>query len=193
MILGFALLTRILAAHPHVWVDMGVELVIEQNTIKGFWAEWSFDEMMTAMVIADVSPGQNNQFSSQSVQRIQRDYFQNLKNYNYFSYVWVDRKAIPINRVEQFQPSLINRRLFYRFFVPINVPIAPSGSEVVISMYDDTYWTDMGFRKNQPVRIRGISPGRVSFRLGLNPSRAYYGGMVQPEEVTFLIRPALTP
>lgn len=176
-------------AHPHVWVDMGIEVIVEGNRVQGFWVEWSFDEMMTAMVVTDIPPGPNGQFTPAAQQRVFRDYFRNLSNFNYFTYVWWDKVPLPVTRVENFQPSVVNRRLFYRFFVPIGRSLPAAGVELTVSMYDETYWTDMGFRRLRPVQVRGIDPARASWRLQLNPSRAFYGGTVQPEEAIIVLRP----
>lgn len=176
-----------LAAHPHVWIDMAVELVIEGNIVRGFWAEWTFDEMMTAMVLTDVPATAGGTFSETGSRRIFQSYFSNLRNYNYFSYVWQDKRSIPVTRVESFQPSVRRGRLVYRFFVPIGRAIPPTGTEIVISMYDETYYTDMGFRRDNPVRVSGVDPPRVRFRLAQNPNRAYFGGMVYPEEAIITI------
>lgn len=167
---------------------MAMELIVESNVVRGFWVDWSFDEMMTAMVLSDIPAGSDGRFTEANAQRVFRDYFRNLQNFNYFTYVWVNRNRIPVQRVEDFKPSVINRRLVYRFFVPVNQPIRGESTEVVVSMYDDTYWTDMGFRRNNPVKVSGISPSRVSWKLELNARRAYYGGMVQPEEAIIVIR-----
>ncbi len=175
-------------AHPHVWVDMAMELIVEGNVVKGFWVDWSFDEMMTAMVLADIPAGPDGRFTEPNAQRVFRDYFRNLENFNYFTYIWINRRPLPVRRIDNFKPMIVNRRLVYRFFVPIDQPLRGDSTEVVVSMYDDTYWTDMGFRRNNPIKVSGVAPSRVGWKLELNPRRAYYGGMVQPEEAIITIK-----
>lgn len=175
-------------AHPHVWVDMAIELVVEGNLVRGFWVDWSFDEMMTAMVLADIPVGTDGRFTGPNAQRVFRDYFRNLENFNYFTYIWINRRPITVRGIDNFTAVVLNRRLVYRFFVPIDHPLRGDSTELVISMYDDTYWTDMGFRRNNPVRVSGLAPSRISWKLELNARRAYYGGMVQPEEAIITIK-----
>lgn len=175
-------------AHPHVWIDTGLELVIEGNMIKGFWAEWAFDEMMTAMVLSDAPVGPNGQFSPANVQKIRDGYFQNLSHFGYFSYAWQDKVPIPLTRVTGFDVRMSGNKLFYRFYFPIERPIPAAGTQITLSMYDETYYSDLGFRRVQPVKVSGIAANRVSFQLAQNPQRAYWGGQIYPEEAIITIR-----
>ncbi len=185
--MAFVFIAAPVFSHPHIWVDSGLELVVEGNTVKGFWAEWTFDDMMTAMVLADAPAGANGRFSDASTRKIRDGYFQNLANYQYFCYIWQDDRVIPITTVSAFETRLSGGKLYYRFFIPINRTIPTSGTVIRISMYDETYYTDLGFRRVQPIRVTGAGPGRFRFSLIQNPSRAYFGEQIYPEEAVITL------
>lgn len=183
---GFFLLGLLpLGAHPHVWIDQGIVIEVEKEKVKGFWAEWSFDEIMSASVIADFDKNQDGRFSEAENRDLKRDYFDNLINYDYYSYAWSGDTPLPIT-VSSFEASVADHRLVYRFFVPLNVTLAHQGGRIAVSMYDESFYVDMNFRTREPLVVTGATQWTVRSQISKNPSRAYYGGMVVPQEAVFV-------
>lgn len=180
----------ILSAHPHVWVDMRAELVLGATAWEGVWAEWRFDPLMSSLVLQDTDLNRNRRFEPAELRRVEEGYFRNLENFGYFVFAWADDRPLSVGRPRDFSARMDGEKLVYRFFYPLNHPL-PRGraSTLRFSMYDETYYADLGFVRSEPVKITASGGRSASFTIVQNPARAYFSGTVLPEEVVVQVTP----
>jgi ABC-type uncharacterized transport system substrate-binding protein len=146
-----------LSAHPHVWIESSAQIDAENGTLKGFWAEWLFDEIFSNILILDYPADKTGKFSSLSIKDIKTDYFDNLSNFHYFCYVYWNGKQMTIPKISQFQATIVNKtQVMYRFFVPINRAF-DSNTSLILAMYDDSFYTDFSPKKADYVTLTGAS------------------------------------
>jgi ABC-type uncharacterized transport system substrate-binding protein len=140
------------SAHPHVFIDARVEFEFSGEQLEGFWVEWRFDEMFTAMIVLDYRAPRSGPFPERTVRAIEQGAFSNLQYYDYFTYVFTGGRPRPVDQVKNFTAYLDDNRLVYRFFVPHSQPVI-SGEDSVLSvrMYDETFFTDIAFHTEAPV------------------------------------------
>jgi ABC-type uncharacterized transport system substrate-binding protein len=171
--------TSPLWAHPHIWISSTAEVVVKDGVVKGYWATWTFDEMFST-VMTGFPHHSDGTFNPATQRAIMQQDFRNLRNYQYFCWVYWNGHKLPIPRVDLFKTWLVDggTRAVYHFFVSIDRKIHP-GDELTLAMYDDSYYTQILWAKKDPVKIDGAD-ARVVFRP--NDSRAYYGGFVIPVE-----------
>jgi len=166
-----------LSAHPHVWIDVKAEVVVEAGQIRGVWADWTFDDLFSQTVLVDVDPDNTGKITDAMNEAIKTDYFENLGSYDYFCHFVAGKRDLKVPEPRRFQASITPEgRLRYRFYFPLSLALgaAPTFS---LSFYDSTYYTDLAFVKTDPVRVTG---GNATFVFKSDRSKAYYDGLVTP-------------
>ena len=73
-----------LVAHPHIFIEYGLEVVVEKSKISGFYVTMQFDEMFSASIIEGADKDKSGSFSKSETAIVNDEFFSNLKNYNYY-------------------------------------------------------------------------------------------------------------
>lgn len=148
-------------AHPHIWIDSRVEVVLERGVLRAVRPHWTFDAFFTQMITLDFGQAQNGTFTPGQVEAIRSGAFQNLRHYGYFTVIRVDGREIPVERVENFCAYLDEEgNLVYQFDIPLDVDLRSRPRQLSVAMYDESFFTDILFREEY-ARVQG--EGSVSW------------------------------
>jgi len=143
-------------AHPHVFIDAKVTFQFNEEELEGFWVEWAFDEMFTGMLVLDFGIPRNGELTDRHVKEIQQGAFENLRHYDYFTYIVTDGGREPVSEIREFDAFFRDHRIVYRFFVPHRKPLTNTARELRVQMYDETFFTDIAFDRDNPVEIESL-------------------------------------
>lgn len=180
---GLLLGTGALFSHPHAWISAKASLVVEDGKLKGLWAEWTMDDMFSAILVADYDRNQDGQFTGPELADLRSDYFDNLKNFGFFTKVWRQGKTVPLTEARDFTCSLKGgTAAVYKFFLPLDLKLS-AGQEVSVAMYDESFYSDIGWADADPVQVSGRDAARFTFSLGPNKAHRYYNEQITPVEI----------
>jgi ABC-type uncharacterized transport system substrate-binding protein len=175
------------AAHPHVWIESQVEVRLNGNRIEAIRAHWTFDPFFTEMIVLDHGRGTNGVFSSAQIESIRSNAFENLRHYGYFSYVEVDGIKLPVESVRRFEARMNDENfLEYSFEIPVDMPIRSSSSSIRVSMYDETFFTDIAYRADY-ARISGAESVRYHTELTRDRHMVPIWGPMTRETVEIIV------
>ena len=181
--------TGSLWAHPHVWVEFQAEVTVAGGYVEGIWATWTFDEEFSQLILADNDPSGTGKISPSAVSEVKKGYFDNLKNYDYFSHVALGKQPVKIPAPQKFTAYVKDQgKVTYRFFLPLGVRL-DSKTPLVISFYDDSYFTEMDFVKKEPVKLTLTDGSKALVTLKPDKSKTYYGGSVTPVFAYITLQP----
>lgn len=167
-------------AHPHVWVDVRAEVTVAGGYVEGVWAQWTFDDVFSSLILADHDADGNGKFSAQENLAVKKGYFDNLKNYQYFSHLAFGGKDLPVPEPQKFQASVApGGRVCYRFFLPLGLRL-DAKSALAVSFYDDSFFTDMVFEKKSPLVLTVTDGGKAVAALKPDKTKTFYGGQITP-------------
>lgn len=159
-------------AHPHMFIDTRVTFQFDDGGLKGFWVTWWFDGGFTSMILTDYDFDRNGDFAGNEVAAIEGNAFSNLKNYNYFLYVYRNGARIFPNDITDFTAYMEENRLVYEFFVPARVPGSYDWETVKLAIYDDTFYCDIGYVENNPIMSRGYYDYKIASSLAKDDDTA---------------------
>ncbi|MBN2322506.1 MAG: DUF1007 family protein [Spirochaetes bacterium] len=189
LLLPFFLLTRgELKAHPHVFLDTRVTVVLDSEGVTGFWIEWEFDEMFSAMIIQDFDEDYDFSFSPAEIANIEKNAFSNLKNFHYFTYVSWKGGEYTGKKIRDFSASIRGDTLVYRFFVPCRIGIDDTGMVIKVWIYDDSYYCDVGFAEEEPAAFEGEKGYGIEAVIARDERITYYFGQVSPQVLRLSVR-----
>jgi len=174
-------------AHPHIFIENTVRIVFDGTGMTGVRARWVFDEMFSSTMIEGYDADKDGAFAPAEVEELRKGAFANLKNYNYFTYITIGKKAFDVVYVKDFQAGVKDHRIIYSFFIPCHVKAGAAPRNVTVAMYDETYYTDMLLVDYQSDHT--AAPGTVtsSIKQVENFNKTFYFGQIAPVEliVTF--------
>ncbi len=124
-------------AHPHLFVDNKLTFMFDESGLAGMLVEWKFDDMYSSGIIYDFDNG-DGVFSKQENALLKRDNFSNLKKYDFFLEVVIDSSPFKVVFVQDFEASINNGRLVYRFFVPCHVSAGQHTKTIHVGVVDET-------------------------------------------------------
>ncbi len=147
-----------LGAHPHVFIDARVTFRFDESELLGCEVEWQFDEMFTSMIVLDFDVPRDGDFSKEDIRTIEEGAFRNLRNYDYYTYFFVDGEKHPATEAREFTSFMRGGRIVYRFFVPFRHPIDAEEQRVRVRIYDETFFTDIAFQDHEPIAVEADAP-----------------------------------
>jgi ABC-type uncharacterized transport system substrate-binding protein len=175
------------AAHPHVWIDYDLTVRLAAGKIESLHQEWSFDEDFTAAVLRDVVGEKNEKkvktLGASDVAKIEKNAFSNLKNYDYFTHIFVGAGRAKLGTVAGFGARLMGAKLIYTFDLSLAQPVDAKAGPVGIGIWDDTYYVDVGPAEGKSPKLTG--PGSASCKAVIIDDHQHpiYFGSVFPKVV----------
>jgi ABC-type uncharacterized transport system substrate-binding protein len=160
-------------SHPHLFMDCTIILKCENNGVQGFYLEWSFDKVFTAMVVQAYDANSDGTFDARETREVYENAFINLENYHYFTYVTQNGRRWSPQSVTEFTCRLSEEALVYRFFVPRIISVDEYPFTFKITVFDDTYFTAVTYT-DDPVKRIGGSSFNLSYRIAENRDNPYY-------------------
>jgi len=192
-LLAGVLLAAPVSAHPHEWVDWGVGLVMDEKkptTVVSIQLELTWDEWFSALMLTDFPDIGKRNLGANDLAQLDTTYGLGSSNRaSSLTVTWAG-KAVPV-KLAMRTPRSDGKRVTLVYSFPVNKKITAL-TELRISLYDPTYYTDMGIRAKNGAFFLGVKDprdydGASSYEQDF--AHPYYGGAVFPEVVVFGLRP----
>lgn len=135
------------------------------------------------MILHDYDKNKDSTFSHDEIEKIKNGAFSNLGGYNYFTYIKINGEEFSVKYVKDFSADLNSNRVVYNFFIPCHVSATSSYKEIKLSMYDNTYYTDIMLANQNPVSFVNTSLMEYRYKIQDNTKKAFYYGQVFPQEI----------
>jgi ABC-type uncharacterized transport system substrate-binding protein len=148
-------------AHPHVFVDHTVTVLIGNDGLEGIHFAWTFDEMFSTMIVLTFDADKDKSFSAKEVKTVEQKHFGNLKELNFFVQLRVNDKPVTVTAYKDFEVKLVNGQVLYAFTVPVK---AAEGT-LEVAVEDPTYYSAFALNQKAPVQVQSAKNYRVDCRV----------------------------
>ncbi|WP_432738521.1 DUF1007 family protein [Maridesulfovibrio sp. FT414] len=175
-------------AHPHVFVDCSLTFEFDDQGLKGIRQKWWFDEMFATMILGDFDTNHDNKLSADEEKAIENGAFVNLRNFSYFTRIFVDGEDyLPVEATE-FKPLIEDSTLVYSFFVPLRITPDKRPHIVKAAVFDETFYTSI--QMDPKNYIKGITE-QMNGAVALEPvpEMAYFQGQIIPDAAVLTLSP----
>ena len=166
-------------AHPHIWIDAYVDMLIEGGKVTGLRIHWTFDPFFSGMAAADFDTDGDGALGDDEVAALAANSADALKDSGFFTHVWIDGEPLTIPAVENFDASVRDDLLNYAFTVVFPEPVDPRKASLDISLHDPSYYVEITMDSVDPLRFAGGQPPCLINVLP-DPQRTIYFGLVRP-------------
>lgn len=164
---AFALAAAAAAAHPHMWIDGVFALELDDDGVAAVRVTWLFDEFNSADLIFSYDDDLDGEISGTENARIRREAFEHLVDIDYFVLAFAGGRRLDVPAATSFDATIDEGRLRYEFTVPIRIAWREM-RDLVIGLFDESYFIDFVSDPAQPVYTRGrrsVSLSEESLRL----------------------------
>jgi ABC-type uncharacterized transport system substrate-binding protein len=170
-------------SHPHVFVDAELTIVFDGQGLAGFRQRWVFDEMFSGTMLSNFDKNKDHVLDVDEIGEIKKGGFNNLRNYGYFTHILIDGDIFEVTYVTEFSAEVHDNRLMYTFFVPCHVVAGDRFKHVIVSVFDETYYTDVALLPDS-LSCEGGSPFVVAYEIKRIKEFSYYYSQIIPDGIS---------
>lgn len=168
------------AAHPHVWIDARATLRFEGGAVVAVGMDWRFDEMFSEYILGEYDGDASGSFDAEETARIEQGAFVALQEAGWLTHLRVDGQAVALPTYRGFAARAADGIVSYTFELPLEKPVDPAHSDVLLGVYDDSYYIDVVMEESEPVLFTGQPPEACRFEMVEDTSQSIYFGMIHP-------------
>jgi ABC-type uncharacterized transport system substrate-binding protein len=151
-------------AHPHVWMDVKADYVIDADRqLTAIAITWTFDEFYTAFAVADFKKQPDGGYAQKDLDSLLKVNIDNLKDPEWHYFTDIVQKG---KKFDKFGPAIAGAssydiklgRLTSSFTLPLATPLIPTkDAPIYIRIFDPTFYIDLEYVKDDPIHL--IGPG----------------------------------
>jgi ABC-type uncharacterized transport system substrate-binding protein len=126
-------------AHPHVFVDYAVTLLIGGDALDGIRLTWTFDDLFSGFILQEFDRDRNQALSPEEVRQIEQKHLTEFQRAGYYTTVNVNGKAAVVPPARDFRASAAKGIVTYEFVLPVRSSLATTTAlEILID--DPVYY-----------------------------------------------------
>ena len=148
-------------AHPHVFVDHTIAVIVGADGLDGLQFAWTFDEMFSSMLMLTFDADKDKSISAAEAKNIEQKHFGHLKDFGYFVHLRVNDKPVAVTAHRDFQAKLVNGQMVYSF----SVPVTAAEGTIEVAVDDPTYYSAFALNQRAPVHVQAGKNYRVDCRV----------------------------
>lgn len=145
------LMSSLVSAHPHSFIDLDANLMVEKQSLVGIKMVWEMDELTSAELLLDASVAKD---SPNVWQSMADELMENTQNQLFFTYIHLNGK--PIRLAEKANNYSLHRhgnKAVFTFVLPIAKPIPLANNTITISTYEQSYYVDMRYPSDKSIHL----------------------------------------
>lgn len=143
MLLGSTLLPN---AHPHVFVDARMEVVIDdENRFTQLRHVWRFDELFSATLLIDFDNNGNNKLDEDEIKEITDTVQKSIADYDFYTAIRKGKEVINFYEPEKISAYMENDRMIMFLSIEPESPVKLDAEMLRISASDTSYYVAFDF------------------------------------------------
>lgn len=165
-------------AHPHVFIDAGIQVAVEHGSLASVNIRWKWDEVYSDTWITDYDRNNDGKFSAAETKAFIEGATAGLDNFGQFIFVHdAGGKRHPIGKVDNFRLSQEGKSVVYEFRALLARPAPLSAGPFRIGAYDESYFIDVAY---PDPTLSGTSETGCTAAIVEDDRHLIYNGLVKP-------------
>jgi len=156
------------AAHPHVFVDHSLVILLDRDELVGIELSWVYDELTSSMLLQTFDTNRDRTLSPVETATLGQKYLDTLRQESYFVDVRVDGKPWKIRGARDLRARVDGDRLVLAFTLPLGVRLQATGT-VEIRVDDPTYFVAFALQPKGALQVRADARYAVTCRVVSDP------------------------
>ena len=126
-------------AHPHVFVDYAVTLVVVGERLTGVRLTWTFDDLFSGFILQEFDQDRNGVLSASEAQRIEAKHLSEFKRVGYYTTINLNGNQVTVPDAREFRATVAKGLVTYEFTLPLAASLA-STTAIEVSVDDPVYY-----------------------------------------------------
>ena len=126
-------------AHPHVFVDYTVTLVLVGERLTGVRLTWTFDDLFSGFILQEFDQDRNGVLSASEAQRIEAKHLAEFKRVGYYTTINLNGNQVTVPDAREFRATVAKGLVTYEFTLPLAASLA-STTAIEVSVDDPVYY-----------------------------------------------------
>ncbi len=163
LVIFFAGGTRLANAHPHVFVDVKVDLVFNEGKMTGILHQWTFDDLYSAFVTQGVGRNPDAPTREELIP-IAKSNVEALEEFDYFTFVRIagsKAEMAPPSDYAMWQSTGKDKLVTLQFFLPLKTPAVPD-EKFAFQVFDPSYFVAFDLEKESSITLKNAPKGCVA-------------------------------
>lgn len=140
-------------AHPHVFIEYSVTVVIGAGGVEAVQLAWTFDEFTSSMIMQQFDADRDGVLSAAEIRDLERRHFAETRASQYFVALRLNDTPVPVEAVRDFTARAAGGIVTYAFTVPVKRPQGAEGRLEVLAD-DPTVFIAFDLSPRAPVQAR---------------------------------------
>lgn len=139
-----ALLPAPVLAHPHIFIDTGVELIFNaEGLATGVRVTWAYDDLYSLTYLAEngFDPDFDGQLTAEEIARLQGFDMNWDEGFAGDSYAFLGETPLTLSPPKDPTAALIDGQLTSTHLRSFEQPLALGGTDFILRVYDPSYYT----------------------------------------------------
>jgi ABC-type uncharacterized transport system substrate-binding protein len=144
------------AAHPHVFADARLEVLIDPDgTVKALRHVWRFDDFFSSTVLVQFDKNKDLKLEKPELEALAKTVHDSLADYNYFQLVTQNGKDVAMQAPGHMIADFQDNRLLILFESHPKEPLKLAG-KTDFGIYDPTFYTAIDFHSDADIVVDGL-------------------------------------
>lgn len=145
-------------AHPHIFVEARLEIVAgDDGMIRELDNVWRFDEVFSSSVLLDFDKNTDLKLEPDELAAVGKTVRDNLGDYGYYTNIWLNGKAIKIEKPDVIHVDYKDGQLLMFFAIKPAEPMPMKGNKLSFGIYDPTLYTSIDFPTDSDLVTKGAA------------------------------------
>lgn len=155
----FALATTptVLMAHPHVFAEARLDVVLDGENVRSLRHLWRFDDLFSSTVILEFDKNGDNELGPDEMAEVSKVIYDSIGDFDYFQFVTVDGKEFKMAPPKDLKALYEDNQLIimYESFPAEPLPLT---GKIQFGVYDPTFYTAIDFVEDANMAVEGLPP-----------------------------------
>ncbi|MDP8163458.1 DUF1007 family protein [Pasteurella skyensis] len=155
ILLTFSLISITCSAHPHSWIDMKNNVLIEEGKLIGFQMEWTLDEMASSSLIYEMKVSEDK---LETRKEITKDMQNTAISNHYFSYLY-DENNQPIKYTTKPKNTYFeikNNQVIFHITFYLTYPQEVKNRRFKLFTYEPSYYISMSYEDSNALLLSDV-------------------------------------
>jgi ABC-type uncharacterized transport system substrate-binding protein len=135
-----------LFAHPHLFMDIDLELIHKDKSLETVKVKWIFDDMSSQMMIMDYDKNLNGKFDKNEINLFKKNVFNDLKSSDYYTHIKINNKKVSTDKLLKNMGLIIENNRFVVIY-DLNLKKYDNYQNIKIGFWDKDFFTALTLKK----------------------------------------------
>ncbi|HEV7255003.1 MAG TPA: DUF1007 family protein [Mesorhizobium sp.] len=152
---GLALLPMAALAHPHVFAEARLDVVVTDGAVTALRHLWRFDDVFSSTVLMEFDKNADLQLDQAELDEVGSTVAASLAEFGYFQLVSADGRDVEMSPPPIMMANYENDQLVILFESAPKAPLKLDG-KVDFGVYDPTFYTAIDFAEDEQMAVENL-------------------------------------